>query len=413
MVAASIGLVVSGARLRGRDDLVDVGVAGGRVAAIEAAGTLGGARTISAAGGLVTASFVEPHCHIDKTLTRDRLGAVSPEEAFARAREVKRAFTIEDVEQRACSALELAVAHGVGRMRTQCDVDFATRLVSFEGVMRARERFAHAIDVEITAFPQEGIVADPQAPELLREALRNGASAVGGLAEIEQSVEDQWAHLDQIFRIAEEFDVPVDVHADYVDDPELKTLELLADMTIERGFQGRVVAGHCCALAVYPDDEAARVIEKVREADIDVLVMPVGNLQMLGGPKRTPYNRGSSRVLELLDAGVNVAAAGDNVHDIWTRFSRYDPVETGLLTCLSAGMRSDEEVETAFDMVTGRAERALGGQGLGVAVGAVADLVVFEATDVVDVFRNLPGKRTVLKGGRVVGGVETRSWTSA
>jgi cytosine/creatinine deaminase len=405
-------LTISNARLRGRTDLVDVGVADGRIATIAPARTVQAAREIPAGGGLVTPSFVEPHCHIDKTLTRDRLGAVSPEEAFARAREVKSEFTVEDVERRASRALEMAVANGIGKMRTQCDVDFATRLVSFEGLLRARERFSHLIDVEIVAFPQEGIVSDPQAPELLRDALRNGASAVGGLAEIERSVEDQRAHLEQIFRIAEEFNVPVDVHADYLDSPDLRTLELLADVTIERGFEGRVVAGHCCALAVYPDDEAARVIEKVKLAQIDVVVMPVGNLQMLGGPKRTPYNRGSSRVLELLDAGVNVAAAGDNVHDIWTRFSRYDPVETSLLACLSAGMRTDDEVETAFDLVTVRADRAIGGDGLGVTEGAPADLVVFEAQTTVDVLRNLPGKRTVLKNGRIVGGVEARSWTA-
>jgi cytosine deaminase len=403
-------LRISNARLRGRTDLVDLGVEGGRIAAIVAANSLEAARELRADGGLVTPSFVEPHCHIDKTLTRERLGALSPEEAFARAREVKREFTVEDVERRACRALEMAVANGVGKMRTQCDVDFATRLVSFEGVMRARERFAGLIDVQITAFPQEGIVSDPEAPDLLREALRNGACAVGALPEFEASPEDRRAHLEEVFRIAEEFDVPVDTHSDYLDDPGLKTLELLAEMTVERGFQGRVVAGHCCALAVYPDDEAARVIEKVKAAGIDVVVMPVGNLQMLGGPKRTPYNRGSSRVLELLDAGVNVAAAGDNVHDLWTRFSRYDPVETSLLTCLSAGMRTDDEVETAFEMVTDRADRAIGGDGVGISEGVPADIILFEAHTTVDVLRNLPGRRTVLKNGRIVGGLESTSW---
>jgi cytosine deaminase len=405
-------LKISSARQRDQVELVDIGIVDGQVAVIAPAGSLEAAQELRADGGLVTRSFVEPHCHIDKTLTRERLGALSPAEAFARAREVKREFTVEDVGRRACRALEMAVANGVGKMRTQCDVDFATRLVSFEGVMRARERLAGLIDVQITAFPQEGIVSDPEAPDLLREALRNGASAVGALPEFEASPEDQRAHLEEVFRIAEEFDVPVDTHSDYLDDPGLKTLELLADMTVERGFQGRVVAGHCCALAVYPDDEATRVIEKVKEAGIDVVVMPVGNLQMLGGPKRTPYNRGSSRILELLDAGVNVAAAGDNVHDLWTRFSRYDPVETSLLTCLSGGMRTDDEVETAFDMVTTRADRAIGGDGVGIREGAPADLIVFEAGTTVDVLRNLPGKRTVLKNGRIVGGLESTSWVA-
>jgi cytosine deaminase len=406
-------LVIANSSVRGREHLVDVGIESGRVAAVAAAGTLTGARRIDANGGLVSSSFVEPHLHLDKAFTRHLFGADKPREAFEHAHEVKRQFTVDDVEQRACRVLELAVAHGVGRMRAQCDVDFATRLVSLEGVLRARERFRDLIDVEVTALPQEGIVTDPEAPALLREALANGASAVGGLPEFERTAEDRRRHLEELFAIAEEHDVGLDLHSDYLDDPELKTLELLADLTIERGFHGRVVAGHCCALAVYADDEAARVIEKLLEARIDVVVMPAGNLQMLGGPKRTPYNRGSSRTLELLDAGVNVAAAADNMSDIWYRFGKVDPVETALVTCLSAGMRTDAEVETAFDMVTTRADRVVGGEGRGVAEGAPADLVVFAAGTVTDVLRNESGRRVTLKRGRVVGGLDAASWVAA
>ncbi len=317
------------------------------------------------------------------------------------------------MEGRACRALRLAVAHGIGCLQAQIDVDFATKLVSFEGVMRARERFAGAIDIIPLAFPQEGIVTDPEAPGLLREALSMGAQAVGGLPEFGNSVEDQQTHIDTILSLAEEFDVPAEIHCDYLDVPELKTLEMLADATVARGMQGRVTASHCNSLAVYPDDEAHRVIDKVKAAGMSIIVAPTANLEMLGGPGRTPVNRGTSRIKELLDAGVNVCAAADNKYDIWYRFTRMDPVELGYITVLSGAMRTDEEVRESFEMITTRAARTVGTSTDGVTVGALADLIVFEATTLVDIFCNLPGRRSHIKAGRCVGGLEGSCWAAA
>ena len=402
-------LLIMNARLRGAESETDLAVRDGVIAQLEIgiAGTA--AETIDAAGGLVTTSFVDPHFHLDKCLSRPLVGAITPEEAFARAHEAKAQFTVADVEERASEALRLAVAQGIGHIRAQCDVDYATKLISFEGLLRARENFAEAIDVEIVAFPQEGMIKDMEAPELIREALANGADAIGGLPESETSIEDQRAHVDLVLDIASETGVPVEMHCDYMDVPELKTLAMLAEGTTARGLQGRVTASHCNALAIYPDDEAKAVIDQVKAADIGVTVLPVANLQMLGGPERTPRNRGSSRVKELLDAGINVAAGSDSMFDIWYRFNRLDPVETGYISCLSAGMRTDEEIETAFDMVTTRAANMVGKDGE-IAVGAPADLAVHDAPDIVQVLRGMAGRRLTVKGGRVVGGLEKAHW---
>ena len=391
---------------------VSIGIRDGRIE--EIAPWLDGtaAARIDARGGLVTPSFVDPHFHIDKVLSRDLLGALGPEEAFARAREVKTRFTVADVEERACRALRLAAAHGIGRLHAQIDVDFATKLVSFEGVMRARDRFAGVVDVTLVAFPQEGIVADADAPALLREALSMGAAAVGGLPEVEASVEDQRTHVETVLDLAASFDVPVEMHCDYMDRAELKTLEMLADATVAHGMQGRVVASHCNALALYPDEEAKRVIDKVLAAEMAVTVLPIANLQMLGGTGRTPRNRGSSRVKELLDAGVNVAAGADNMYDIWYRFNRMDPVELAYMTVHSAGFRTDEEVHEGFEMVTTRAAKIIGAPTPAVAADSPADLVVFEATSLVDILRRLPGRRIHIKAGRPVGGLEGSCWSA-
>ena len=391
---------------------VSIGIRGGRIEAVAPALAGHAASRIDAGGGLVTPSFVDPHFHIDKVLSRDLLGARGPQEALDRAHEVKTRFTVADVEERACQALRLAAVHGIGRLHAQIDVDFATKLVSFEGVMRARDRFAGIVDVTLVAFPQEGIVADPEAPALLREALSMGATAVGGLPEVEASVADQRTHVETCLGLAAEHGVTVEMHADYMDRAELKTLEMLADATVAHGMQGRVVASHCNALALYPDEEATRVIDKVLAADMAVTVLPIANLQMLGGEGRTPRNRGSSRVKEMLDAGINVAAGADNMYDIWYRFNRMDPVELAYMTVHSVGMRTDEEVREGFEMVTARAARIIGAPAPAVAAGASADLVVFESTSLVDILRRLPGRRIHIKNGRPVGGVEGSFWSA-
>ncbi len=403
-------LLITNAAMLDGEQAVDIAIRDGAIAALDCDIQGDAVDRLDARGGLVTPSFVEPHFHLDKCLSRELLGALSPEEAFERAHEAKRQFTVSDVVVRASAALRLAVAHGIGRMLAQCDVDSATRLVSFAGLVEARQRFAAAIDLEIVAFPQEGIVKDPEAPGLLREALAGGASALGGLPEVEASEADQRRHIEVILDLAEEAGVPVEMHCDYLDRPALKTLDMLAEAVIERGLQGRVTASHCNALAVYPDEEAKRTIERVCEAGITVAILPIANLQMLGGTDRTPRNRGSSRAKELLDAGVNVVAGADNMFDIWYRFNRMDAAETGYLTCLSCGMRTDDEVRTAFDMVTTRAAQAVGLSDHEIAVGNRADLVVHEASSVVDIFRHLPARRVHIKNGRRVGGLEGSHW---
>jgi cytosine deaminase len=410
--AGSCDLLIRNAAILDRKGRCDIAISGGRITEIAAHLDQVAARTVDAQGGLVTVSFIDPHFHLDKVLSRNYVGAISYQEAFARAREAKKNFTVADVEARVSTALDMAVAQGIGRMRTQVDVDFATRLVSLEGVLRAQERFRNLIDLEIVAFPQEGIVTDPEAPALLSSALGMGAQFIGGLPEFEHSVEDQRTHVRTIFDIAEKHNVAIDFHCDYTDLPQFKTLEMVADMTVERGFEGKVVAGHCCALAVYPDDEAKRVIDKVKAADISVTIMPIANLQMLGGNGVTPVNRGSSRAKELLAAGVNVCAAADNMFDIWFRFNRMDPIDTTYMACLSTGMRTDAEVREAFEMTTSRPARLMGLADHQVAVGGYADLVVHSAATLVDMFRNVPGRRLHIKNGRLIGGVEGSLWSA-
>jgi cytosine deaminase len=408
-----LDLMIEGVRPYGTGEPVAIAIDRGAIRSIGPdARQPTAAERIDGAGGIIFPSFVEPHIHLDKTLTRRLPGAnvESWEEAEASQDQVKRTFTPEDVEYRASRAIELAISNGVGLMRAHVDIDTAQELISLEGVLRARKRWADAIEIEIVALLGESIVEHPEIPTLAREAMRRGADVIGGIPNFEEDTPGQLRHLEALFDIAEEFDTPVDAHVDFDADPSERALEMLADLTLQRRFEGRVLASHCCALAAYPRDQSERVIEKLRRARITVCISPVANLQQVGSVGRLPIHRGSSRAKELLDAGVNVAAGTDNMNDMWFAFGRLDPIETAFGAILSAALRTEAEVAASLEMVTDRAARALGRSGRTVEAGAPADLVVLEAEDMTDVLRGLSSRRVTIKGGKPVGGLATERW---
>lgn len=402
-----LDLLIKNARLLDQTALVDIAIDGGRIVGVSTSECATPARrTIDAEAGLVTPSLVEAHYHPDKANTRIRLTESTGPGGWDAATAVKAGFTVEDVEARASEALRVAVSHGVGHMRAEVDVDSTVGLTCFEGVKRASEQLAALIDVEIVAFPQEGIVRDPGAVPLLRQALSDGARVVGAWPNAEQGEQDQLAHIEAAFDLAEEFDVPLDVHiAALPATADDKVLGLLADRAIVRGHERRVSASHCTALERYSDEEAKEIIERVATAEISICICPI-DLQ------DDSHFRGVGRPKELLAAGVNVHTGSDNCNDAWYRFGRLDPIDTAFLVCLAMGADEPQDIATAFGMVTSQAAAALGLDLPAIAPGKPADLVVFSAGSLVDVMRGLPGERTVVKRGRVVAQSARRAWTA-
>jgi cytosine/creatinine deaminase len=222
-----VNLIVEGVRPYGAGEPVAIAIDGGAIQSIGSdARQLVAAERIDGNGGIVFPSFVEPHIHLDKTLTRrfPDANAESWEEADATQGRVKSTFTPEDVESRASRAIELAITNGVGLMRAHAAIDTAQELVSVEGVLRARRRWAGAIDIEIVALIEESIVEHPELVDQAREALRRGADVIGGIPIEEQEAEAQLRHLEALFEMAEEFGTPVDAHIDFDADASQKTL---------------------------------------------------------------------------------------------------------------------------------------------------------------------------------------------
>jgi cytosine deaminase len=396
-------LVLRRCRLVDQPRLVDIAIVGGRVSQIgpdlpEAADEL------DAEGRLAAPAFVEPHYHLDKCYTgEESLELRTLDEYIAAESARKRRFTVDDVAERAGRVIEQLVANGVTRMRTQVDVDTSAELRGFEGIQEAAERYRDLIDIQLVAFPQQGIVQDPGSEELLREAMRRGATAIGGHPQLEICRADSERHIATVFDIAQEFDADVDMHVDETDDPASTFIHDIAVETIRRGRENRVACGHVCALALYNPYYATKVIELVRRAGITVIANPTSNLLFRALLDPEPRWRGLTRVRELLDAGVNVVFGQETVKSTYIVTLRNpDPLLTAQILAHGAGMKSLADMDRLWLMMTSSAARALGIAEYGLAAGHRADINLFDAESPADAIASIAPRRWVLREGRVV-----------
>jgi cytosine deaminase len=400
-----LDLLVSNVALEGWDRLAAIGVRGDKIVSIEESGPdpSPAREVIDGSGMLATAPFIDAHHHLDCAHLSEYQNQTG---TLAEAIEINARITPDrsatEVAAKASRALEEALVHGTCWVRSHVDVDSAAGLSLLHPVVEASDGFRGRVDVQVVAFPQLGFVADPASVQLVAAAMTEGADVVGGIPGIEGSAADSVSHIETAFEIAAEFDADVDMHVDESDDPGSRTLEMLADATIRHGYEGRVTAGHCTALAAYDDAYAAQVIAKVAEARINVVTNPMTNLYLGGRGDSQPVRRGITRVKELLAAGVNVACGLDDVDNLFLPFGRMDMLEVAMITALTAHLSTPAEIETAFDLPRSHAARALRLEGYGIEIGTPADFVLLEAADARTALRLQPPRRYVVRNGRVV-----------
>jgi cytosine/creatinine deaminase len=401
-----LDILVKNVALPGTEYLSDVGIAGGRFVSIDRRpASRVSVITLDAEGRMAVPGFVEPHIHLDKALISERApvnvsGTLS--EAIEILWGIKRNYTVEEIAERASRVIMRAIENGVSRLRTHVDVDPIGGTRPAEALIRSRERFRDLIDIQIVAFPQEGIVKSPGTEALMREVMKQGVDVVGGMPFNEASPQDSRRHIEIVFDIARQFDADIDMHVDETDDPMARTLEVLAELTIANGWQGRVTAGHTCALAGYPRNYADHVIGRLREANVHMIANPATNLMLQGRLDDYPKRRGVTQVKELLAAGVNVACGQDCVHDTFYPFGQNDPLEIAFLLCHASQMSQPAEILAAMDMVTGNGAKALRVPDFRVAVGSVADLVVLDACDAREALATRTPRRWVIRKGRLI-----------
>lgn len=401
----ALDLIIRQARLRGSGTLVDVGIAGERIETVGPSLQATAAREIDAGGRLLSPAFIEPHIHLDKTHITD---VVRPnesgtlKEAIEIIWEKKRTYTDEDIYERASKTVLMALRHGVTRMRSHVDVDNIGGLKPASGVLYTKKQMADVMEIECVAFPQEGIIKNPGTEALMRQAMHMGCTVVGGMPANEQTPDDSRRHVQICFDIAQEFDADIDMHVDETDDPFYRTLEMVADEAIRRGWRGRVTCGHTCALAAYDDHYASYVIAKVKDAGLHMITNPVTNLMLQGRSDGYPKRRGLTRVKELLAAGINVAFGQDCVKDTFYPFGQSDMLEVALVLAHAAHMSLPHEIEQLFDMPTVNAAKILRLKDYGIAPGNQADLALLDCTEVKDAIRFQPDRLAVIRRGRVV-----------
>ncbi len=398
-MSAPLDLLLRSCRLPdGR--VVDLGCHDGRIVEI---GTLAGrpaAREIACEGRVVTPGLVDAHIHLDKALLSDR--APSREGSLAEAlrvtAEAKRGFTREDILARARRTLDMAVRQGTTAMRSHAEVDPIVGLMGFEALSTLKREYAPAIDLQLCAFAQEGILKSPGTEALLREALRAGADLVGGVPYVDP---DPHRHIDIVFDLAAEFGVDADFHADFFDEPQHLHARYIAAETVRRGWQGRVALGHMSEMAALPPDEQDALAHTLADAGVSVIVLPATDLYLMGRKDVRSPRRGLAPVKRLLAAGVTVAAATNNVQNAFTPVGTAGLPLMGFLLSGGAHMGTPSELAQVLDMLTTQPARILRIPDYGVTVGARADLVMWEADRADHVVRALCPCRLVVKGGRI------------
>ncbi len=390
------------ARVKGREAPVDIRIEAGRIAQIspsEGEAEPDNAEMIDVAERLVIPGFVDAHLHLDKGMVTDRTVNRSGtlEEGLEIMMEVKKGFTVEDIQRRARKQIEMAVSNGSTSLRTHIDLDSAVGLKGVEALSALREELKDSVTLQLAVLPHGDPVSSPEFLKLFRKAIEL-SDLIGGFP-----LPGDEKIVDLLFHLAREYDKRLDLHVDEKDDPEPLAIRYVAKKTIQEGYEGRVTVDHLCALSSLPPAEAREVIALMREAGLSVITLPSTNLHIQGRADDHRPRRGITRVKELLAEGVPVAYASDNIRDGFTPFGNADMLEVGLIFAHGAYMGTHDELKTVLDMGTEVAGRIFyHNDSYGVRVGNEADLVVLDVHRFEDAIVAQPTRLWVFKKGRMV-----------
>jgi cytosine/creatinine deaminase len=386
---------------------VDIAIRDGRIAAIETGLEVTATGTIDAGGRAALPGFVEPHLHLDKALLHRRLPARlgTLEEAIRVTGILKAKQEREDVLARSRDVLDRAVKNGTTAIRAHPDVDLIQGLVGVETLLQLREEYRDLIDLQIVAFPQEGILKSQGTLELMQEALGLGADVVGGCPYCELTRADSERHIDAVFDLAMQRALPIDMHVDFADDTSdarFATTEYIARKTIANGYQGRVSLGHVTSLGALPPAQLAPIIALLKEAGISIVTLPATDLYLGGRRDEASPRRGLTPVRALHEAGVNVAYSSNNVRNAFTPFGTADMLQIGNLLAHVVQFGTPEHQAAILRMGTVNAARAIGmADDYGLAVGKPADFMILDTFKVADALLDLPARLWVIKRGRI------------
>ena len=400
---ASFDILVKGGTLPD-GTIADIGITGDRITAM---GRLDGAEAgtvIDATGDLVSPPFVDPHFHMDATLSygTPRINASGTLlEGIGLWGELKQVTTVDEMVDRALSYCDWAVSMGLLAIRSHVDT-CDDSLKGVEAMLHVREKVQPYLDLQLVAFPQDGLLRDPTAHANTVRALDMGVDVVGGIPHFERTMADGAASVKILCEIAAERGLPVDMHCDETDDPHSRHIETLAYEATRLGLQGRVAGSHLTSMHSMDNYYVSKLLPLIAEAEISAIPNPLINIMLQGRHDTFPKRRGLTRVKEMQAAGIRVGWGQDCVRDPWYSLGTGDMLDVAFMGLHVAQMSSPEEMKRCFDMVTVENAAILGLADYGLHEGAIASLVVLDAGDAIEAVRLRPDRLAVISKGNVV-----------
>ena len=384
--------------------VTDIGIKGDQIIAIDQLASAEAKEFIDATGDMVSPPFVDPHFHMDATLSYG-LPRINTSgtllEGIGLWGELKQVMTQDDIVDRALKYCDWAASMGLLAIRSHVDT-CDDRLLGVEALLDVRNRVKDYIDLQLVAFPQDGFYRDPTARANTIRALDMGVDVVGGIPHFEGTMADGAASVRELCEMAVKRGLQVDMHCDETDDPHSRHIETLAYETQRLGLQGRVAGSHLTSMHSMDNYYVSKLLPLIAEAEINVIPNPLINIVLQGRHDTFPKRRGLTRVKEMLAFGINVGWGQDCVLDPWYSLGTADMLDVAFMGLHVAQMTSPKEMQTCFDMVTVNNAKTMGLTDYGLHVGAKASLVVLDAGNPIEALRLRAARLCVIANGRII-----------
>ncbi len=399
-----LDLLIKNAHLASTGKKADIAINGGEIVEIANVIEAGAGEIIDADGYLVTPPFIDPHFHMDATLS---LGLPRLNESGTLLEgiqlwgELKPHLTLEALKERAHALVKWSIARGTLAIRSHVDTS-DENLLAVEALLEVRKEIAPFVDLQLVAFPQDGYFRSPGGVENLKRALDLGVDVVGGIPHFERSMVDGARSVEALCEIAAERGLMVDMHCDESDDPLSRHIETLAQETTRLGLEGMVAGSHLTSMHSMDNYYVSKLLPLIAEAEITAIPNPLINITLQGRHDTYPKRRGMTRVKEMMAMGINVSLGHDCVMDPWYSLGSHDMLEVAHMAVHVGQMTGVAEMRSMFDAVTVNSARVMRLENYGLDVGCNADLVILQARNKIEAIRLRPARLFVIRRGKII-----------
>lgn len=395
------------AKLRHREGLYDIVTEGEKIIRIakDSAGKYSDAEIVDLGGRLVCEPYVESHIHLDYVYTADipaeETASGTLFEAIEKWSGSKHQLSKEDIKKRAYKGILTEMRNGVQYIRTHVDVT-DPEFTAFQAMLEVKEEVKDKVDIQLIAFPQEGMYAYRDGDKLVEQALKMGADVVGGIPHYEFTREDGVKSVKKAIELACRYDKLVDIHCDETDDDQSRFVEMIAAEAYFSGLKDRVTASHTCAMGSYNNAYAFKLMSKLAQSGINCISCPTENTYLQGRYDNYPKRRGLTRIDELTAAGVNVSLGQDSISDPWYPLGNGNLMNQLDFAIHISHLMSVEQIWNALDYITVNGAKTLHLSDYGIREGSSASFIVIDAPNEFEAVRERAGIIRSVRKGRTI-----------